>query len=158
MSDIKKFQLMAEAAIAVAASDGLEDTEIDTVRNIVLNVTFMSNEIKSFFDAQGIDHNNINFDEFGEAYDYIVNKDIVEFESIEVNQEYCDLLIDTLENGPVLHTICLGMALAAVHGDGDYSEKEHESFVVLVDNLTLADQNIAGQICAKLLHNDGIIL
>jgi len=158
MSDIKKFQLMAETAIAVAASDGLEDSEIDTVRNIVLNVTFMSNEVKSFFDSQGIEHNNVNFDDFGKAYDYILNKDILEFQSIEVNQEYCDLLIDALENGPVLHTICLGMALAAIHGDGDYSETEHEAFVVLTENLSLADQNIAGQICAKLLHNDGIIL
>ena len=84
MSDIKKFQLMAEAAIAVAASDGLEDSEIDTVRNIVLNVTFMSNEVKSFFDSQGIEHNNVNFDDFGEAYDYILNKDILEFQSIEL--------------------------------------------------------------------------
>ena len=157
MSNILLFKKISEAAIAVAASDGLHYDEIDSIRKILLNVTRITDDLKSQYDSYGIDHNNIDFSEFAVAYESILNTDIKSFELIEINDEYCKDLANLLNEGPVLHNLCVGMALAGLNADGNVSDSETEAFQLLCSYLNQADEAVVGNICNLLLNNDIIL-
>lgn len=158
MSNKLKLKKIAEAALAVASSDGLDLMEVLSTVSSLLSVPDVAETVKTSLSKHDIESENIDFSEFVIAFSELTEESggFDSFELIEVTDKYAKEVSEVIGDDFVLNNMCLGIAGMYAAADGDISMAEDEAIKTLERNLSNIDREVWMAITKSLLsvHNN----
>lgn len=150
-----KLTKLVEAALVVAAQDGLDHDELKASTYAIEAVPRLGSAMQQHFLDNDMEIDELDFEDYDAMFAAIstaLTESLDKFELIEFNEAYVEEVSSVFGNSPVLDNLCLGLAIACCAADLEVSDIEQSALGLLINGLEHASFEIGKTVAEHILE------